>query len=511
MDPALNRSLVFIGFMGAGKTTAARLVAGLLGIPCADSDEMIEQRTGLSAAQHFEAHGEPAFRAAEEEAVLELLGGQPQVISLGGGALGSSAVIEALEEHVTVLLDVDLDIAWERIQGSDRPLGKDRAGFEYLFREREYVYRELGDANLSSSDAEVIEAALPSLLAMAHGTAGSLRLLWAAGPGGGYPVWVGEGALADAPWPLPDDSRRFVISDSNVAERYAGQVPQIAGLIEFEAGEEFKSLKTAESVWNALVGQKATRADHVVAVGGGVVGDLAGFCAATFQRGVPVVQVPTTLVAQVDSAFGGKTGVDLAQAKNYVGAYHQPAAVIVDPAKLATLPADEMAAGYAEVVKTALIGGGLLWERVSNGDPVDERIIRECARIKIGVVAGDERDGGQRQKLNLGHTIGHAIEAATGYTELRHGEAISLGLLAALRISDAPDLREQVRKILSAAGLPTSVPKLDVDAVLAATALDKKRLTGPVPFVCCSAPGEVHYGVEVEPALVRDAIEELTA
>jgi shikimate kinase/3-dehydroquinate synthase len=511
MDPALNRSLVFIGFMGAGKTTAARLAADLLGIPCADSDEMIEQSSGLTAAQHFAAHGEPAFRAAEEEAVLALLAGPPQVISLGGGSLGSAAVIEALEEHVTVLLDVELDVAWERIQGSDRPLGQDRAGFEYLFREREFVYRELGDANLSSSDAAVIEAALPSLVAMAHGAAGTLRLLWAAGPGGGYPVWVGEGALTDAPWPLAEDSRRFVISDSNVAELYAGQVPQIAGLIEFEAGEQFKTLETAQTVWDALVEQQATRADHIVAVGGGVVGDLAGFCAASYQRGVPVVQVPTTLVAQVDSAFGGKTGVDLPQAKNYIGAYHQPAAVLVDPAKLATLPADELAAGYAEVVKTALIGGGLLWERVSEGEPVDEQIIRECARIKLAVVASDQRDSGPRQKLNLGHTIGHAIEAATGYSQLRHGEAISLGLLAALRISDAPELREQVERILANAGLPTSLPELDVEAVLAATSLDKKRLSGPVPFVCCSAPGEVHYGVEVEPALVRAAIEELAA
>ena len=509
MDPALNRSLVFIGFMGAGKSTAARQVAILLGIPCGDSDDLIEQQHGTTPAEHFAAHGEASFREAEEQAVLELLAGQPQVISLGGGSLGSAAVVDALGEHVTVLLDVSLDVAWERIQGSERPLGKDRAAFEDLFREREYVYRELADANLSTSDAEVIEAALPSLLAMAHGEAGTLRLLWGAGPGGGYPVWIGADALASAPWPLPDESRRFVVSDSNVADLYSGEVPQIAGLIEIKAGEEFKTIATAEMVWDALIEQQATRADHVVALGGGVVGDLAGFCAASFQRGVPVVQVPTTLVAQVDSAFGGKTGVDLPQAKNYIGAYHQPAAVMVDPAKLASLPADEMAAGYAEVVKTALIGGGLLWERISAGDAVDEQIIRECARVKLAVVASDERDGGPRQKLNLGHTIGHAIESATGYTQLLHGEAISLGLLASLRISDADALRTEVRSLLDAAGLPTTLPGLDVDAVLAATALDKKRLSGEVPFVCCSAPGEVHYGVEVDQQLVRAAVEEL--
>ena len=497
--------------MGAGKSTAAKHAAGVLGVSCSDSDDLIEDASGMTPAQHFDAHGEPAFRAAEEEQVLALLAAPPQIISLGGGSLGSAAVVQALANHITVLLDVDLDVAWARIQGSDRPLGQDRAAFEALFHERERDYREIADANLSSSDSEVVSAALPSLVAMAHGESAGLRLLWAAGPGGGYPVWVGVNALADAPWPLPDSSRRFVISDSNVGELYAGQVPQIAGLIEFEAGEQFKTLATAETVWDALVEQQATRADHVVAVGGGVVGDLAGFCASSFQRGVPVVQVPTTLVAQVDSAFGGKTGVDLPQAKNYIGAYHQPAAVIVDPAMLATLPPEEMAAGYAEVVKTALIGGGLLWQRVSAGEPVDEEIIRECARIKLAVVASDERDEGPRQKLNLGHTIGHAIETATGYSELRHGEAISLGLLAALRISDAPELREQVRALLDGAGLPTSLPGLDVDAVIEATLLDKKRLSGAVPFVCCSDPGEVHYGVEVEPELVRAAVEELAA
>ncbi len=176
-----------------------------------------------------------------------------------------------------------------------------------------------------------------------------------------------------------------------------------------------------------------TRADHVVALGGGVVGDLAGFCAATYQRGVPVVHVPTTLVAQVDSAYGGKTGVDLPQAKNYVGAYHQPAGVLVDPDTLGDAAGAELAAGWAEVLKTALIAGGGLWERVAAGGEVDERTILACARTKLAVVAADERDAGRRQVLNLGHTVGHAIETATGYARYRHGEAVALGLLAALR------------------------------------------------------------------------------
>ncbi len=221
------------------------------------------------------------------------------------------------------------------------------------------------------------------------------------------------------------------------------------------------------------------------------------------------MQVPTTLVAQVDSAYGGKTGVDLPEAKNYVGAYHQPAAVLVDPEVLSTLPAQEFAAGYAEVVKTALIAGGSLWDAVGAGGPVGEAVIRECARTKLAVVAEDERDGGRRQVLNLGHTIGHAIETVTGYSRLRHGEAVGIGLLAALRLSGAEALREQVSGLLTAAGLPTHVDGVDPDAVVAATARDKKRVGEHVPFVVCQAPGDVRHGAQIAPGEVRAAVAEI--
>jgi shikimate kinase/3-dehydroquinate synthase len=247
----------------------------------------------------------------------------------------------------------------------------------------------------------------------------------------------------------------------------------------------------------------------VVALGGGVVGDLAGFCAATYQRGIPVVQAPTTLVAQVDSAYGGKTGVDLPEAKNYVGAYHQPAAVIADTSTLATLPPEEHAAGYAEVVKTALIAGGPLWARVAAGEPVDERTILACARAKLAVVGEDERDAGRRQVLNLGHTVGHAIETVTGYTRFRHGEAVGLGLLAALRLSGQDALRSQVAELLAGAGLPTAAPDLDPDAVFAATRKDKKRMGEGTPFVLLDAPGAPRHGVALEDDDVRAAVAEL--
>ncbi len=261
-------------------------------------------------------------------------------------------------------------------------------------------------------------------------------------------------------------------------------------------------------------GGGVTRADHVVALGGGVVGDLAGFCAATYQRGVPIVQVPTTLVAQVDSAYGGKTGVDLPAAKNYVGAYHQPAAVLVDPELLDTLPAAELAAGWVEVLKTALIAGGELWDRVSGGGDVDERTILACAHTKLAVVSKDERDAGARQALNLGHTVGHAIETVTRYGCYRHGEAVGLGLLAALRLSGLDDLRAHVRELLCARDLPVSLPggEVDVGEVVAATARDKKRTRADatVPFVLLAAPGEVRVGCEVDPDDLRAAVEELS-
>jgi shikimate kinase/3-dehydroquinate synthase len=452
----LRRALIFIGFMGAGKTTVAHEVAAALGEQAQDADRLLEEELGESIADVFDREGEPAFRAREEQVTGELLeradGG---VIALGGGALGSERVRAALARHVAVLVDVDEGTAWARAAGRGRPLARDRAAFRALHRERAAAYERAAGAILLSGDRSAGRRAAPVLRALA-----------------------------------------------------AGEVP--AGVVEVPAGEEHKTLGTAERVWRALATQGVRRGDHLVAVGGGVIGDLAGFCAATYQRGIPVVQVPTTLVAQVDSAYGGKTGVDLPEAKNYVGAYHQPAGVIADTGTLDTLPAAELAAGYAEVVKTALIAGGALWDRVASGDPVDDAVITACALAKLRVVAADERDEGLRQVLNLGHTVGHALETVTGYARLRHGEAVGLGLLAALRLSGREDLRGRVAGLLAAASLPVSIDGIDPDDVLAATARDKKR-TGaePVGFVLCDAPGEVRFGVPVSAGDVRAAIAEL--
>ena len=504
----MRPALVFIGFMGAGKTTLAQAAARLLGgAPAADSDRLVEAEAGCTIEELFDRDGEAAFRALEERVVCQLLdGADGGVISLGGGAVLSAATRTALERHTVVLCEISAELAWSRAAGRGRPLARDRAAFTALHEERSGLYEGLADAFVPEGSRDELAAALPHLVELADAPTGT-KLVWARSASGDYPVLVGRGVLGGVGWPV--EGRRFCITDETVAPLYGGLVPGLTGLVEIPPGEQAKTLKTTEAVWRALVAQEVTRGDHIVALGGGVVGDLAGFAAATFQRGIPVVQVPTTLVAQVDSAYGGKTGVDLPEAKNYVGAYHQPSAVLVDPTTLATLPHEEFAAGYAEVLKTALIAGGPLWEHVAAGGEVDDATILACARTKLGVVAADERDGGRRQLLNLGHTVGHAIETVTGYARLRHGEAVGLGLLAALRLSGQDALRDEVAGLLERAGLPTRVDGIDPAEVAAATTKDKKRIGEHVPFVLVDGPGDVHHGRTVGAPELLGAIREL--
>jgi shikimate kinase/3-dehydroquinate synthase len=505
---AAGPALVFIGFMGAGKTSAARAAAAGLGVRAVDSDHVLEERLGVPIEQVFASQGERAFRAAEEDVVCALLERPPSpVLSLGGGATTSERVREALRDHTVVLLDTDVDTAWQRA-GGRRPLARDRARFDALHAERRPVYERVADAVLPSSAREVVRRAVPALQALAAAPP-QTKLLWARSAGGDYPVFVGDGVLGRDLHGLAGPA--FLVTDDHVGALYGARVGPLAADVRIPPGEQAKTLATAERVLRALAQAGLDHDGHVLAVGGGVVGDLAGFCAAVYQRGVRVVHAPTTLVAQVDSAYGGKTGVDLPEGKNYAGAYHQPAAVLADPSTLATLPAAELAAGWAEVVKTALIAGGSLWRRVRSGPPVPDRdVVLACARAKLDVVAVDERDAGRRQVLNLGHTVGHAIETATHYARYRHGEAVGLGLLAALTLSARPRLRDEVRALLEAAGLPTSLdPAVDVDAVCLATGRDKKRRGGRVGFVLVEAPGDVRTGCPVADDDLRAAVAEL--
>ncbi len=494
-------ALVFVGFMGAGKSTAARSASDALGKPLVDVDAEIESRTGLSIPDLFAERGEPAFRELEEQTVLEVLdrvaAGTP--VALGGGALGSERVRKALSQHTVCWLEIDEATAWRRAKRSDRPLARDKDGFSALYAARQPIYEATADVFLPQGGRGFMTRIAARLLE----AGGGRRLAFGRAGEAVYPVWFGERV-----WPVTDE-RDVVITDANVAEIHGARWEKLRSLV-MEPGEAHKTLATAERLWTELAEMGATRGHRVIAVGGGVVGDVAGFVAASYQRGIPVVQVPTTLVSQIDSALGGKTGVDLPAAKNYVGAYHQPEGVHVLPSMLKTLPAEERAAGYAEVVKTGLIAGGTLWEQVRGGAVDDPDVVLGCARVKLDVVARDEKDGGPRQMLNLGHTVGHAIETVTHYARYRHGEAVGLGLLAILQLSGRDDLRAEVRELLAAQGLPVVLdPSIDVDAVVAATRSDKKRIGANVPYVVIDEPGGLRWGQEIGDAEVRAAVEEL--
>jgi len=410
-----------------------------------------------------------------------------------------------------VWLDVSIETAWERVTGSDRPLAQDRERFERLFTERKPIYEGLADAIVLEGNSSQLFWAMGSLALLREAPKGA-KLLYAMSESDGYPVFVGRGLLSNG-FGLPLSGRSFLVTDTNVRSHY-GKYVDPATTFEIEPGEEQKTMDTVHRVWRKMVDVGLTRHDRVIALGGGVVGDLAGFCAATYQRGLRWIQIPTTLVAQVDSAYGGKTGVDLPEGKNYVGAYHMPEAVIADIDSLGTLSAEELAAGFVEALKTGLLAGGELWERVrsiESLDPADlDDVVFACARYKCEVVAEDERDSGRREVLNLGHTVGHAIEAASAYQRYRHGEAIGLGLLAALRLSGAEELRDEVKATLGRFGLPVGLdPAVSLDAVLEALERDKKRTADGVGFVLLAEPGVPRTGEALDPARVEAAVQEL--
>jgi shikimate kinase/3-dehydroquinate synthase len=393
---ALNRHLVLVGFMGAGKTTIGSEVARRLGRAFVDTDEVLD-------VQVLE-HDEPSFRAAEARAVRSALASPPAVIAIGGGAVETPEVQALLREELVVLLDVHVETAWKRTRGSDRPLARDETEFSRRFELRQPLYDAVANASARDADDAVLAAA------GVHVEVGALPLLRDLVPGRGPAALVTEPVVAgihgaDAQLALP------------FAETH-----------ELPSGEAAKQIPEVERLWRALrIGRNGT----IVALGGGSLTDAAGFAAATFLRGCAWVPIPTTLVGQVDAAIGGKTAIDIPEGKNLVGAFHWPVRTVIDPALLETLPAQERLNGMAEVVKTGLLAGEPLWELP------DAELVRRCAAFKSAVCLRDPRDEGPRRVLNLGHTFAHALEAAAGY-ELPHGRAVALGLLAALRLSGRP-------------------------------------------------------------------------
>lgn len=512
--------ICLVGFMGAGKSTALVELAAQ-GLYSVDADSLIEEKAGRSIAEIFSSGGEEAFRAIEREAVINALADPSiEVLALGGGAVESEAIREALvvDGHTVVWLDLNVDTAWRRVRNSKRPLARDESAFRELFARRQELYNSVADAILPGVARRIWERALASVQVLEQLPEGT-RMFWAESSGGEYPVYVGRellgSVLFDAGSPaMPGSGRSFVFTDTAVGPLYGDRLGELAGTISVPPGESTKSMFQLDQSLREMAREGITRSDRLIALGGGVVGDLAGFAAHSYQRGIPVVQVPTTLVAQVDSSYGGKTGVDLPEGKNYVGAFHLPSAVISDVDVLATLPEAELTAGLAEVVKTALLAGGGLWEEVLALEPGEilsrADLVFACARYKCSVVAADERDTGLRAQLNLGHTIGHAIESVTSYERYRHGEAIAIGLLVALRLSGADELRALVKEWNLRHGLPVKLdPAIDPAQVVEAVQFDKKKTSRGVGFVLLEEPGKPLIDRPVEDGAILAAVEEL--
>jgi shikimate kinase / 3-dehydroquinate synthase len=471
VGPALERHVALIGFMGAGKSTLGREVAKRLRRPFYDLDGEIERATDTSVADLFERVGEPAFRELELRHLAGLRSREPSVVALGGGAVTSKGVRELLRElAVAVLVDVDVDTAWSRVHRSDRPLARDESSFRELHERRAPLYRAVADAVAADADDVVLGAA------GVHVEVGVLERLGALVPGDG-PVAL----VADA-----------TVAGIHGAAAQLALGPRLAGVHELPSGEEAKTLAVCERLWRELA---LERDGTLVALGGGCTTDAAGFVAAAYLRGIAWAPVPTTLVAQVDAAVGGKTGINLADAKNRVGAFHWPVRAIVDPALLATLPAAERENGLAEVVKTGLLAGEPLWEL-----PEPEQV-RRCAAYKAAVCLHDPHERGRRAELNLGHTFAHALEAASGY-RLPHGRAVALGLLAALRLSGlATDVVEEL--------LRPNPARVDRERAWAALLRDKKGEGGAPRVVLLERPGTPRLGVELPEQEVRAALDAL--
>ena len=536
-----GRSVVLVGLMGAGKTSIGRRLAARLGLPFRDADAEIELAAGCTIPELFSRYGESDFRAGERRVIRRLLSGDPLVLAFGGGAFmdpETRAVVR--EEAVSVWLRCTLPVLLRRVAGRDnRPLLADGDRAEILQRlmdARHQVYAEsdvivdCGDESPDATTSRVLNVLLDWR---------SPRRLSVVLPSTSYDLVIGEDLLARAGAllaPRIDQKRAVVVTDENVARLHLPTL--LRGLAEtaistsqivVSPGEASKSLDSWQSVVDQLLEARVERRTTVIALGGGVVGDLAGFAAATTLRGLPFVQIPTTLLSQVDSSVGGKTGVNSARGKNLVGAFYQPRMVLADTATLATLPPRELRAGYAEIAKAGLIGDAAFFAWCeANGaavvggdrDAQAEAIKRACA-FKAAVVGDDEREekpNDGRALLNLGHTFGHALEADYGYTGgLLHGEGVAVGLGLAFRLSarlghcSAVDA-DRVVSHVAAMGMPAELGMLN-RRFSAATLIDhmrrdKKVRDGALKFVLTRGIGQAFTSgdvpVEAVTELLRD-------
>ena len=545
---------VLTGFMGTGKTAAGRALAEMLGVAFVDTDQLIEEREGLSVSDIFATKGEAHFRRCEAELCGSLADQTDLVVATGGGTLVNSQNLAALADRGrVVLLEASVDAIAQRVSAdgsrpllSGDPVAADSARtFEDRIRtilaERQHAYSKIPmRVDTTRIGARRVACLIAARLSIPGRTItidvpeGSMRSGRSEST-----IVIGRGLLSrlgdQLEAVLGDSCRRskvFVMIPSNVGDLHRDQIAASldAASIEWTEiairdGDKEKTFDQAGHIVDTLARFGAARDSVALAVGGGVTGDLGGFAASIYMRGMPLVQVPTTLLAQVDASIGGKVGVNHPRVKNLVGAFHQPHLVLIDPCVLRTLTRAEISNGMAEVIKTAVLGSPALFEDLvqvvgaSDSEALTdaeflEKCVAECARIKATVVQRDPFERGERKVLNLGHTAGHALEAIGGYAGLTHGQAVSVGLVIAGRIAAGRGMwprqrHDQTVALLAQCGLPVTAPAFRQEAFLQSLHLDKKKRDGRLTFVlplavgCCAVVQDVDDD-EILAALAAD-------
>ena len=522
-------NLTITGFMGTGKTTVGGILAERLGRRLVDMDERIEEDFGKTIAQIFADDGEALFRQAEARLCQTLARESDLVIATGGGTLVSEENRQALESGGPVVcLTAGVDTVLQRVETfEDRPLlpgdrEEKRRNIERLLLSRRDAYGQIPlRVPTDGISPEVVAERVLDTLAGNNEIAEMTRITVPT-PEGHYHICIGEGILAQAGRLLSNRAvakgQAAIVTNADIAAHYAdilseslqkeGYTPVLCLVPE---GEARKTLATVHSLYDQFVAAGLDRRSPIIGLGGGVVGDMAGFAAATYLRGAPFVQIPTSLLAMVDASVGGKTGVDLPQGKNLVGAFKQPVVVIIDTDVLAQLPAAEFRSGLAEIVKHGILGAPDLFRQMEGKGPANlTQMIADAVRVKVDVVIEDPFERGRRATLNLGHTFGHAIEQVSGY-RLRHGEAVAVGTVAATRMAVAlnrcdAETAGRIESCLDKLGLPTTVSGLDLDEVYAMMFQDKKRSGKMLRFIIPLTIGDVVIIDDPGARLVRAAL-----